>query len=429
MLLFGAVESVVSVISFAAILWNLSGPLTLWGFTLPKAMFVIVFVYVLIATVVAFWIGRPLIRLSFRNELFNAAFRYALVRLRDAAEAVGFYRGERAERVQLSRRFDDTIANYRRYVARTLGFTGWNTTSARSSIRCPGSCRRLGCSPTKSPSATSTRRQPHSATSSTGCRTSATPTTSSPAIARRSSACTAWWSPTRRPAHLPMLATEPCTGDTIELDDVEVRTPAGDRLVDPLDLRLEPGDTFGHHRTVGQREDHPAAQPRPAVAVLLGHAAPARWGERDDVPVAAARTCRSAICAPSCHIPPRPAIFPTPSCSGRWPMWRWAISSFGSTRCQDWAKVLSPGEQQRVAFARILLTKPKAVFLDEATSALDEGLEFQMYELLRTRLPNTIVVSVSHRPTVEQHHEQHLELLGEGAWRLGRVEGDEPVPV
>ena len=96
---------------------------------------------------------------------------------------------------------------------------------------------------------------------------------------------------------------------------------------------------------------------------------------------------------------------------------------------QDWAKVLCPGEQQRVAFARILLTKPKAVFLDEATSALDEGLEFQMYEMLRTRLPNTIVVSVSHRPTVEQHHEQELELLGEGEWRLGRVEGDEPVPV
>ena len=90
---------------------------------------------------------------------------------------------------------------------------------------------------------------------------------------------------------------------------------------------------------------------------------------------------------------------------------------------QDWAKVLSPGEQQRIAFARILLTRPKVVFLDEATSALDEGLEYALYDLIRTELPDTILVSVSHRQTVDQHHDQHLELLGEGEWRLGRVDG------
>ena len=87
----------------------------------------------------------------------------------------------------------------------------------------------------------------------------------------------------------------------------------------------------------------------------------------------------------------------------------------------DWAKVLSPGEQQRIAFARVLLTKPRAVFLDESTSALDEGQEFALYRALRTELPDCIVVSVSHRPTVEQHHDRHLELLGGGEWRLGRV--------
>ena len=91
--------------------------------------------------------------------------------------------------------------------------------------------------------------------------------------------------------------------------------------------------------------------------------------------------------------------------------------------------MLSPGEQQRISFARVLLTKPKAVFLDEATSALDEGLEFVCYNLVRTELPETILVSVSHRSTVEQHHTHELELLGDGEWRLGRVEGDEPVPV
>ena len=78
-------------------------------------------------------------------------------------------------------------------------------------------------------------------------------------------------------------------------------------------------------------------------------------------------------------------------------------------------------KQQRIAFARVLLTRPKAVFLDEATSALDEGLELALYELLRSQLPDTIVVSVSHHASVERHHQRQLELLGGGAWRLGRV--------
>ncbi len=104
-LLFGAISSITSMISFTAILWNLSGTLTLpiVGVELPRAMFWIGLVYVLFATVIAFWIGRPIIWLSFNNEKFNAAFRYALVRLRDASEAVAFYRGELAERTGLRR--------------------------------------------------------------------------------------------------------------------------------------------------------------------------------------------------------------------------------------------------------------------------------------------------------------------------------------
>ena len=84
----------------------------------------------------------------------------------------------------------------------------------------------------------------------------------------------------------------------------------------------------------------------------------------------------------------------------------------------DWANVFSPGEQQRIAFARVLLTKPKVVFLDESTSALDEGQEFALYQALRTQLPDCIVVSVGHRSTLDQHHDKRLELLGGGEWRL-----------
>src|SRR5262249_33589174 len=71
-LLFGAVTALLSVVSFTAILWNLSGTLTLFSVSIPKAMFWIVIVYVLVTTIVGFWIGRPLVWLSFRNELTNA---------------------------------------------------------------------------------------------------------------------------------------------------------------------------------------------------------------------------------------------------------------------------------------------------------------------------------------------------------------------
>lgn len=74
----------------------------------------------------------------------------------------------------------------------------------------------------------------------------------------------------------------------------------------------------------------------------------------------------------------------------------------------------SVGEQQRIAFARVLLAEPRAVFLDESTSAMDEGLELMLSELIRAELPDAILVSVSHRSTVEQFHGRHLELVGAG---------------
>ena len=84
----------------------------------------------------------------------------------------------------------------------------------------------------------------------------------------------------------------------------------------------------------------------------------------------------------------------------------------------DWARRLSPGEQQRLGFARVLLARPKVVFLDEATSAVDEGMEASLYTLLRTELPDTIVVSVGHRSTLTRFHARQLDLSGDGAWEV-----------
>ncbi len=88
----------------------------------------------------------------------------------------------------------------------------------------------------------------------------------------------------------------------------------------------------------------------------------------------------------------------------------------------DWARRLSPGEQQRLGFARILVVRPKVVFLDEATSALDEGLEQSLYNLLREELPDMIIVSVGHRSSLRRFHDELLELDAEGRWERSALQ-------
>ena len=86
----------------------------------------------------------------------------------------------------------------------------------------------------------------------------------------------------------------------------------------------------------------------------------------------------------------------------------------------DWGKILSLGEQQRIAFARVLLSKPRYVILDEATSALDSKNEESLYQQLHDS--GATLISVSHRPNVARFHTQVLELCGDGSWHITPVE-------
>ncbi|MGE2729055.1 ABC transporter ATP-binding protein/permease [Mycolicibacterium vaccae] len=421
-LLFGAVSSIAAMISFTTILWNLSGPVTLpfVGVTLPKAMFWIGIVYILFATVVAFVIGRPIITLSFNNEKFNAAFRYALVRLRDAAEAVAFYRGEIAERTGLRRRFAPIVENYKKYVNRMAGFLGWNLSITQAQELIPylvqfsrfyngeitlGQLSQTAAAFREILSGLSFFRNAYD--NFAGYRA---------AIIRLHGLVVA----NEEGRELPSLTAEESRGGRVELRHVEVRTPDGRQLVRPLDLTLEPGDALmvtgasGSGKTtllrsLGQlwpyasgtvrapREDNSTLFLSQLPYVPLGDlrtvvSYPAKSG---DLPDSRLRAVLEEVALP--HLADR------------------------LDEEQDWAKVLSPGEQQRIAFARILLTKPKAVFLDESTSALDEGLELTLYRLVRTELPDTVLVSVSHRSTVERHHTHELKLVGDGSWEVAEL--------
>ncbi len=423
MLIFGAVESVVSVASFTVILWHLAGPLTVLGVHVPKALFWIVIGYVVAASVIAFWIGRPLIGFSFRNEKTNAAFRYALVRLRDTAEAVAFYRGERVEREQLDRRFDAVIANYRRYVRRTIGLIGWNFSLTQAIVPLPFLLQapRLFAGAIKlgdvMQSATAFGEIQHGLSFFRNAYSQ---------FASYNAAVIRLYGlveTCEQVDGLPSVTTEFSADGSVQLDSVEVRTITGDRLIDPVDVRLDQGSSLvitgasGSGKTTLLR----------SLAEIWPEASGTWHRPSGDngamfvaqLPYMPLGSLRTVLCYP------RRAVEVADD------RLREVLTqvSLAQLRDQldvqaDWAKVLSPGEQQRIGFARVLLTRPKAVFLDEATSALDEGLEFALYDLLRTELPDTIVVSVGHSHAVEQHHERNLALLGDGAWRLSAVDGD-----
>ena len=417
-LLFGTVFAIVSTVEFTPILWGLSGPLTLFGVTLPKALFWLALLYVVLTTVVAFWIGRPLIRLSFRNELTNAAFRYALVRLRDAGEAVGLYRGERAERSELMRRFTAIIANYRAFVRRSIAFLGWNRSMNEivdplpTIIQAPrlfageiqfGDVTQSSSAFNQLQGSLSFFRAVYDAFA--GYRA---------AIIRLHGLVVA----NEASRELTSLTTVPSSDGSLHLVNVEVRTPGGRRLIDPLDVRLEPGDSLVISGTSGSGKTtllRSLAQLWPFTSGTLRR-------PQDDtmflsqLPYMPLGDLRTAVTYPA-------ESGTHPDDAVRSALETVSLGHLGSRlgEIADWAKVLSPGEQQRIAFARVLLAEPKVVFLDEATSALDEGQEFALYRALRARLPDCIVVSVSHRPTLDQHHDHRLELLGDGAWRLEAV--------
>lgn len=418
-LLFGSVYSVVSVVAFTPILWNLAGPLTILGITVPKALFWIALLWVAVTTVVAIWIGRPMIRLTFRNSLTNAAFRYALVRVRDGAEAVGFYNGERTERATLADRFARVISNYRRLVLRGVAFLGWNRSINQIIdplpliIQAPrlfagqltyGDVLQSSSAFNRVQSSLSFFRSVYDAFA--GYRA---------AIIRLDGLVAA----NEQARALPRLDTGVSANGGVELEDVEVRSPDGDLLLHDLDMQLAPGDSLV---ITGPSGTGKTTLLRSLARLWPYGSGTVRYPEQGGVmflsqlPYAPLGDLRTVACYPS----------PAGAYSDdeiRAALDAVALGNLTSRLDEeaDWGKALSPGEQQRIAFARVLLARPSAVFLDEATSALDAGQQHALYTTLRTELPDCIVVSISHRDSVNRLHDRRLELLGDGRWNLAPV--------
>ncbi|MFJ4658529.1 ABC transporter ATP-binding protein/permease [Nocardia sp. NPDC088792] len=419
----GVIGSGLTVVSFTPILWKLSLPLDIFGQHIPRALVFLVFILTLLFTVVAFWVGRPLVRLNFLFQQRTANYRFGLVRLRENAENVAFYHGEREERGGLDNRFDAVIENTWRRVYRLVKFYGWNQLTSSVSGVFVGVI--MGPQVLNGTTTLGNLQQAANAFSSLQAAVSM-PQNSYDAFTYVRATLVrldGLQEADEKARELPTIGTGELL-EGLELQAVNVSKPDGTLLIGDLTLRLGPGDALvvkgdsGVGKTTLLRSigelwpytDGSVRRPLGNDTLFLS--------QRPYLPLG---NLREAITYPAAPDAVNDATL-------REILVKVNLAHLVDRLDEDdnWGSTLSPGEQQRIGFARILLLQPKLAFLDEATSAVDEGLEYMLYNLVRTEAPNTVLVSVAHRSTVDRHHNQRLEITGGGDWNLSALD---PVPV
>jgi putative ATP-binding cassette transporter len=414
----GLLDAVVSLFAFTLILWSLSGALALFGYEIPRAMVYLVYLYVIVATVFAVWIGRPLIRLNFLNEQLNANFRYALIRLREYGESIAFFRGEKIERGNLLTRFASVIHNVWAIVYRSLKFQGFNLSISQAAVVFPfivQAPRLLSGKITLGDMMQTAQAFGQVQDALSFLRSSYDEFAGYRAVLNR---LTGFLDSMDAAALLPAVHTE-ASQHRVHIDALTVRTPSHVALVENLNLTLDANTALLIRGASGVGK------------TTLLRAVAGLWPYVDGK--VTRPTEKEAL-----FLPQKPYL---PLGSLRGALYYPATAQAGEhaadvlQQCQlghlasrldetaDWSSILSLGEQQRLAIGRALLGQPQVVFLDEASSAMDEGLEHAMYRLLRQALPKAILVSVGHRSSLLEFHTQELTLLGEGKWRLSALAG------
>ncbi|MEX5365016.1 ABC transporter ATP-binding protein/permease [Pseudomonas guariconensis] len=411
----GAVSALVSLVAFTAILWGLSAPLTLGGVEIPRAMVFAVYLYVIVATWIAFRLGRPLIRLNFLNEKLTANFRYALMRLRENAENIAFYQGAQVERGTLLGRFGALIVNVWALVYRSLKFNGFNLGISQVAVVFPFILQapRFFSGAIKLGDVMQTSQAFGQVQDSLSFfRESYDTFAQYRATLDR---LTGFLDANQQASTLPRVTTQE-QAQGLEIAGLQVLRPDGHTLIADLDLRLRAGQALlikgpsGSGKTTLLRAlaglwpyaEGEVRRPLGNQALFLS--------QRPYVPLGDLRT---AIAYPALATAADDARMQQALCQVNL-----AHLAERLEVSNDWSNILSVGEQQRLAFARLLFNRPQVVFLDESTSAMDEGLEHALYSLLRSEMPDTLLVSVGHRSTLATFHTHRLEMDGQGAWSL-----------
>jgi putative ATP-binding cassette transporter len=420
-----ALNSLVTLLAFIGVLWSISGTLVS-----------VLFLYAVLGTGVSILIGRRLVGLSFQQYQTEADFRYGLVRVRDNAESIAFYRGEKREHLDLVNRLAAAVANMWNIIVwnRNLGFftNSYNYAALVLPVVIVAPMFMRG------------QVEFGVVTQSAGAFAQVLAAVS--LIITQFGGLSAYLAGVQRLGSLwdnldehdaeeeriALESTQQIDEDSrvVRLDQLTVCTPDGSRtLVTDLSFELRrkqsllimgasgTGKSSVLRTIAGLWSSGSGSLERPALIDLMF--LPQR-------PYMIQGSLRDQL------------LYPYPHQSVSDEQIREVVDLVNLAdvfervdsdldRVIDWTNVLSLGEQQRIAFARLFLRQPKFAFLDEATSALDEDNQDRLYALLKKS--GTGYISVGHRTTLIGHHDRLLKLDRSGSWEMSDADKLKHTPV
>ncbi|HEY8277192.1 MAG TPA: ABC transporter ATP-binding protein/permease [Methyloceanibacter sp.] len=406
--------SVVTLVSFIVILWILSSdtPLMIGSATyhIPGFLVWAALIYAVLGTAVTHLVGRPLVKLNFDRQRYEADFRYSLIRLRENAEEVTLLSGERAEEERLNQRFGRVITNWREIMRRTKKLTFLTATYRQAAIIFPfvvvspvyffstlklGGLMQIASAFGQVQSALSFFVSAYSSIAEWKA-----------VLDRLAGFETSLDWAKSLDATSPQLKSD--AGGEFTIDRLAVGLPAGKEIVRVAGLSIAPGDRV----LVGG----PSGSGKTSLFRAFGGVWP--FGEGS---ISVPEGARVLVLPQRPYLPLgslRGALaYPGPEDAFSESQIKDVLKAVGLGALEKrldetayWADQLSGGEQQRLSIARALLQKPDWLFLDEATAALDEASEADLYKLLLKRLPKAAIVSIGHRSSLNVFHDRFFTL-------------------